>query len=589
MAHLRSERTVASFLLVFVLALIAACSTDERARQAKTSGDPTKRPSRLEYDVFIEAGQEPEVRIRAALSAEVLADDQTIRFAFARGKTFVKLDEPLIEGPITARTGQQNRAVNRLSAFTFEVDTQGRQSVVLEYWIPIRHRTLPRVVEANDQYEFPYLAFDHGMLTSWTLFAKPQDFEPQTLDVRFHPPEGWAVIAPWPSSGPGRFAPSSLEELIGDVIALGAWSCHRLDVGDFEGTIAFAPGQAELERSAAEPIREIVTSELELFGRPAEGQYLFLFGRPDASGAGGSPKNRSMTLTIDPQLAGRGFGFLGHLIAHEFHHTWNASLYHCRDELRWFNEGFTDYYAYLVIARLGQTSWEAFAGTLADQMSVCSENPLFGKISLLEAGGEVFFRDRDAYRLIYSGGLLVAAWLDQSIRSRGEGYSLDDFMRAFNNDPRWGRGVPSPTVADFFDELGSFVSAETVLEARMLVSEPFCIDPIELFDRVGVEVDIESGIPELSLRANLDGTRVVDIDPDGLAARIGILAGDRFVEVNDKPVSSQRDVRLAWRRPVAGAIRLKIERDSHDLWIDEPIPKVIRYSLDAAPWQEHDH
>ena len=96
----------------------------------------------------------------------------------------------------------------------------------------------------------------------------------------------------------------------------------------------------------------------------------------------GSPKTCSMTLNVEPRLALAAGKHLSHLIAHEFFHTWGAGRVALPDEMRWITEGFTDYYAYLVSARLGLNTWEEFAETLGEKMRATDTNPIGGRLSL---------------------------------------------------------------------------------------------------------------------------------------------------------------------------------------------------------------
>ena len=541
----------------------------------------------LVYEVTIEDPAQQLVEIALTVSAWP-ASLPEMRLVMENGHSFVRLEEPLLEGPLVAFAGEVSLQVNRLDPFTWEVETGGATEVEVRYRVPLTHREIPEVA-ARAAYEFPYLDADHGMLTSWTLFVAPRDPLPERARVVMNLPDGWRSVAPWPSDGPHAFVPKDGRSLLHDLIAVGHWHWHEVQVGDFTGTIAIAPGQDTLEQMAVEPIRRIIENELALFGLPAEGKYLFLIGRPDLRGFAGSPKTRSMTLAFEPTAVGRGVAALSHLIAHEFFHTWGAAQFEAPDELRWFNEGFTDYYAYLVSARIGLMRWEEFAGRLGEAMKQCAQNPSFGTLSLADAGGEIFFREGDAYNLVYGGGMLVAAWLDRAIRAQGEGKTLDDFMRAFVNDPRWEHGKRKPDIADFIATLCDYVDADTSSLAEDLVLSPYELDPVELFGGLGIAVERTETRAQLSLRANLDGTKVRDIDPSGPAARLGIKAGDRFIEVNGEAVTDPGEVHRAWRMAGAGdgRIRVTLERAGKQVTIDEAIPDELRFTVPVDPWREH--
>ncbi len=563
-------------LIVSILLGVSACTSAARRSDADASFE-------LHYNV------RPDRAARTvAVIASVTVLDRSIdglRFSFNRGHTFLKLDAPLIDGPVRAFGTKGALPIERVDPFTWEVAPTGESHIRLEYVVPIRHRSLDKVQSSHDAYEFPYLDDDHGMLTTWTLFAVPHLGEPARIAVTL---EGCAdgLTVPWPRTGPATYEPPSMQILTNDLIALGNWNRHTVKVGDFEGIVAIAPGQPDLERAAAEPIAKIVETELALFGRLPVGRYLFLFGRPDINGAGGSPKANSMTLTVKPRLAAHGIGSLSHLVAHEFHHTWTAALFNAPDELRWYNEGFTDYFAYLVIARLGLTTWDEFAATLGGKMTECASNKHRSKLSLVDAGGEIFFADRDAYHLVYSGGLLTAAWLDCAIRSSGEGKRLDDLMRDFNNDARWERGGQGPTVDDFIAAAGAYIGEEKAEKLEAMVREPFAFEPIAAFKSLGVAISRSIEAPDMSFRANLDGVRVLDLDPRGIAWRVGVREGDRFVEINGQTVTDQHEVRKAWRAVAGDRISLTIDRGKTRLIVEEPVPHTETFAVPTHPWRD---
>lgn len=553
------------------------------AAQAKPHA-PAKKAT-LHYTVSLQSPQKQRVKVTALLTG-IDPQLRSVRWKMQPKFAFVRLPEPLLDGPILATFDDQTLECQRRSPYEWTIVTGGATSVRLAYTVPLTHRTLD-AVKQRDAYEYPYVTDDHGLLVSPTLFGFPEDVEVAELRVRFELPEGWEVIAPWRRVGEREFDPVAREALLNDLIAIGAWKVHEIRVGRFQGTLAFVPGQETLEQVAVDPIRRIVEYELELFGRPAEGRYLFLFGRPEAQGLAGSPKTNSMTLSVEPRLAPMAGRYLPHLIAHEFFHTWTAGV-EMPGELRWVNEGFTDYYAYLVAARLDLNAWHEFANTLGEKMQKCAANPLRGEVSLVAAGGERFFQDRDAYNLIYDGGLLIGAWLDQTVRKQARGKTLDDLMRAFNNDPRWTSRDAAPTLQDFIAVVRSFAGKASAEKLEHLVTQPYDFDPLAEFAELGVKIRRDVAPPKMDLRANLDGTRVIDMDHNGLTYQIGVRPGDRLVEINGHPVANATEVRTAWRNPVGNRIRVTLKRDGKNVEIDQPLPETEEFIVPVEPWREHE-
>ena len=118
------------------------------------------------------------------------------------------------------------------------------------------------------------------------------------------------------------------------------------------------------------------------------------------------------------------------LLAHEMFHSWNAAkLGEIRQETPyWFTEGFTDYYARLLLLRAGLISAEDYARDVDSQYHEYIGSPVLhvpGK-----RAREQFFDDPNLQRLAYLRGDFLALRWDQRIRQRSGGKeSLDTAMR----------------------------------------------------------------------------------------------------------------------------------------------------------------
>ncbi len=537
--------------------------------------------ARLLCTVSIRSPEQP----RAAVALDLRGIDPacaSVRWRMAKDFAFVRLAEPLIEAVRATTLEGQPLTCHRPQPYEWEVATAGVSAMRVTYEVPLRHREL-EAVRQRDSYEYPYLASDHGLLSGAVLFMCPQEVPIGRLRVRFDLPPGWPVYAAWRATGPAEFELWSCQDLLYDFVAIGHWRVREFAVGEFQGVVAFAPGQDVLEELATDPIRRIVEYELELFGRRPEGRYLFVFGRPEAPGLAGSPKTNSMTLSVESGLIPVAGSYLPHLIAHEFFHTWSSGI-ELPDELRWVGEGFTDYYAYLIPARLGLVTWDMFAAELGRKMQSAATNPGRGRLSLVQAGGPLFFEDRDAYQLVYDGGSLVAAWLDQVLRSESH-KTLDDLMRALLNDA-CRRGRPAgPRLQDLLERVRELAGESVAARLHKLVTEPYDFDPVAALAEVGIQVRREACPPELDLRANLDGTRLLDIDPGGLAYRVGLRAGDELLEVNGQAVGNAAEVRKAWRSPADQRARVSLRREGQIVRLDAPLEPVTVFAVPPDPWR----
>jgi predicted metalloprotease with PDZ domain len=194
----------------------------------------------------------------------------------------------------------------------------------------------------------------------------------------------------------------------------------------------------------------------------------------------------TLQLSADPERPFK-LADLSRLVAHEFHHTWVHARYAPPDALRFFNEGFTDYYAFLVSARLGIIGWDRFGTELAERIDRLAANPLAGQMSLVEAGGPIFFESEEAGDLVYHGGTVLAALLDRHLRAAGDSLGLDGFMRGFNNDPRWG-WEHAPGLSDLVAAVASAAGDAYADTLRTRVTTPWSLDPVAAFAAEGVGV-----------------------------------------------------------------------------------------------------
>ena len=324
---------------------------------------------------------------------------ESFLLSFPPGSTFARLEAPLID-EWTVIEGRSDAFEETSSPFAWVY--RGRGRTTLRYRVPHRFRDLELVRSLHDGYEFPYLERDHGLLYTPTLLLLPEldgrglDASGVACTIEWDLPRGWAIETPW---GEG---PVAVSELRDDYCLAGAWHRRVIDLGAFQATLAFAPEFRALAATITPRVREILLVEFDMFGVVPRGKYLFVFGPSEGAQFGGSPKRSSMTLAFDPVLAAHPPPWLtleiSHLVAHEFHHTWTHRNPPWPDDLRWVTEGFTDYMAWLICARLEQFTPTEWRGRLAE-MLVEIDDPALADTSLAEAGGPAFFSGGAGVRL----------------------------------------------------------------------------------------------------------------------------------------------------------------------------------------------
>jgi len=565
-------------LLPFLLAL-ALLQDPAPTPATPAPADGPGAAVRAEYTVRLVDPHAEVVTVEARFRAP--AGRSTLELGLPPRVGFAALSAPRIEALAAAGPGTEGAdapppaAPERLSPWHWRVALDAQGEARLNWRVPQDHRRLPAVRSANDAYEFPYVAPDHGLLVAGTLFLAPTE-GPVHARARFFLPAGWDVVAPWHQVDPLTFETDDPLALADDLFAVGAWEVDTVSRGGFEALVAFAPDQTALRPIVVPPILRIVTRELERFGTRPRDRYLFLFGRADTSGFAGSPKTGSMSLVVPlgapPDIVN---AHVGHLIAHEFHHTWMRSIALLPGELRFYGEGFTDYVAYLVTTGLGITTLDEFRQEVERKLATYTDAAETTRLSLADAGGDAFFQDHHAYRQVYDGGLLLALLVDLELHAHGK--DLAALQRRFQGDPRWRAGA-TPDL----DALEAALAAELDAgEAARLVGLARGSEPIDFraeLARAGVEVERTEERAVEPLRANLQGTTLAEMDPDGTAARIGLTSGDRVIELNGVEVADAAAVRAAWME-AKERIRAVVERAGERVEIDTEIPLAVRYGL----------
>ena len=529
------------------------------------------------YTFTIEDPAEPRVEARLVLG-ELEPDARDLLLTMPEGFAYVQLPEPRLEGEVR-RVGE-GPAVIRGGAYSWTIDPADAREVELRWSVPLDHRTLDGI-RGRDEYEYPYLAADHGMLVMATMALVPGEGTAHDrefpITIEFDLPSGWEVHAPWPQDEQGRYRPATLNDVRDDLVAIGQWDTYEEEVDGMAVTFAFAPGQETLKQGVVQQAAPIVAGMIDHFGGKVQDRYLVLFGDPQPGGYGGSPKTNSMTLFLSPELP-LDFALDGivHLIAHEFHHTWMRARCQPVSDLRFVAEGYTDYFAYRIPWQIGLADDATFKATLEQKLVELEAAQAASEMDLFTAGGDAFFQGGDSYRATYAGGLIHALWLDLALRGLEEPSSTEAVLRALYEDPRWQDGT-RPQPSDLWACIERLGGVEIAQRARELAATAGFADWQAALAAVGVELERSTAPGSLQMRANFNGTTMGLSDPAGAAARVGLLPGDRLIEVNGVAVETEADVRRAFPELLDGELRLRLERDGEELLIKTTRPTDVRY------------
>lgn len=487
----------------FALVLSIFVPWTVHAQDVPADGTPGSEPRPPTWSYELRLDPTPPGRVDLELSFDVRPGDAEgggVFLNLPERTSFTALEAPhLADLPLAVDGSGAPVPLERRSPFQWELLPTAPGPVEVRWAITLDHRSLG-AIPARDAYGWPYLDEDHGMLVAGTMFLVPEGTPESGIRVRVELPEGWEFLAPWARDPEGGFRPGGVQDLMDEVIGVGQLDHHRIQIDGaegepprFVGTIAFAPGQEQLAEISVPILRDVVEHEIELFGGPPRPGYLFLFGRPDAPGFGGSPKSGSMTLNVNRDLPTAILpSYVGHLCAHEFHHTFARARFRTRDELRFYNEGFTDYAAYVVMGRIGVVDTQGFADSLASLFSDYLEFASSTPRSMVDAGGPDFFTDKACNRIVYLGGAVVAALVDRELRATGEDKSLDAFLAQYVADPERMDEDPEEGVAlgPFLDSLERYGDRTLRDRVHGWIHRTEPIELVEEFARTGATLTL---------------------------------------------------------------------------------------------------
>ena len=348
------------------------------------------------------------------------------------------------------------------------------------------------------------------------------------IAVRFRLPPGWDAYTPWGDADntveipDGRFA-----RLRESMIALGDYVPRRFEAAGAQVEMVTRGADPAHEDSLEFLIRECLGAHAKAVGPAPHERLLVIIDHPfrGDQAAGETALNAtSLRLSADPgALESRS---LPRVVAHELFHFWNGGAVELDDPpLRWFAEGATEYFGLRALEASGRMTPEHFADELAGSFDRLRGNPWAD--SSLTSLGSGYSRDPQAWSATYAKGLLAAWALDLRLAQVGGLDALiKDLVRRGRTPDLRAEGLRLGA-----GDLGAFLDSLSGRSLNGTLDAELAARGLKLGRRV-------TATWTLGLRFFRPGTtEVLDLDPDGPAARQGIEAGDRIVAVNGRPVA----------------------------------------------------
>lgn len=289
-------------------------------------------------------------------------------------------------------------------------------------------------------YYHPVLRSSYFYVMGQALWVYPDMPETTPLNVSLewkNIPDGWALINSFGVNQPRQKVNVTLNNFRRGVFLAGDYRIERLMVNRqpvyavTRGKLGFA------DEELHGVVKQLVQLGRDLWNTHDFPYYsVFLLPLDELSQSFvGEGRTNSFVIFVPKDVTSLA-GYL-HTLAHELFHAWNPQrlggfelIGGVEDErLYWFSEGFTDYYASLLLLRGGLISLEDYVAAYNSLIKVYYTSP----VRLLTAA-EMVQRRQTSYeveRLFYQRGALLAHYWNIAIRSKTNGQSsLDEVMRS---------------------------------------------------------------------------------------------------------------------------------------------------------------
>ena len=286
-------------------------------------------------------------------------------------------------------------------------------------------------------YHNPVLRPTYFYVIGQALWVYPDVPETTPLRVTLHwknIPDGWALINSFGAGEPRQTVKTTLEQFRAGTFLAGDYRIKRFVV-DGRPVYNVTRGQWGFPDEEFHGLVERIIRGARDFWQSYDFPYNLVSILPtdDPPGGdfvfGGERRTNNFTLYL-PKWTTLSAGHQI-LLAHELFHAWNPPRLgrYENDRLYWFGEGFTDYYAPLLLLRAGLISLDEYVARHNSFVKDYYTSP----VRSLTVDEMVKNRQTsdEAEKLFYRRGYLLAHHWDVAIRSKTNGkHSLDDVMRS---------------------------------------------------------------------------------------------------------------------------------------------------------------
>ncbi|HXG89348.1 MAG TPA: PDZ domain-containing protein [Vicinamibacterales bacterium] len=513
-------------------------------------------PEPIRYTLRFPAPHTHYVDVEAVYPTGGAPNIQLFMAVWTPGSYLVREYERHVEG-VVATANKKPLLSYKVAKNRWQIDTGGAPSVTVNY------RVYGREMTVRTNWIEGAFAMLNGAPTFLSLVEGPDGpahgTRPRAHEVRLELPTWWKTTSsPMVriAGQPNAYRAEDFDTLVDSPIIAGNPLIKEFTVGGkkhalvVEGDLSFFDADR-----AVKDLQKIVETSGQIMGRFDYPHYHVMYVLTDA---GGGLEHKNSFLGLAGRYTTRNhrayLGWLG-LTAHEYFHNWNVKRlrpvelgpFNYEDETYsrslWIAEGFTDYYADVIVRRAGLSTQAEFLDALSDNIETVQTTPGRLITSVAQASFDTWVKqyrpDENTGNTTvnyYPKGALIGFLLDAKIRrATGGTKSLDDAMRLAYERYSGAKGY---TLEEFFKTMSEAAGTDLRGFFGATVESTAELDYAEALDWYGLRfraVDAATARPYLGMTTRVDGGRLLvsGVRREAPAFWTGINVDDEILAIDD--------------------------------------------------------
>lgn len=415
-----------------------------------------------------------------------------------------------------------------------------------------------------------FLDDEFGFFNGVYLFPYAVGHKDRPIELRVEGLPGAQVVCALPRAGGGgkAFKAADYDTLVDAPVHVGKVDAVNFKAGKVQFHVALQGIGNYSEKKLAADLTKIADATYAIFGGdegvPFTDYTYILHLRP--GGRGGLEHRNSTAIGVEPWAFGEPAAYRKFLntAAHEFFHAWNVKRIRpgvlgpfayereVHTSMLWFSEGFTSYYAWVILARAGLASESEAMESLGEQIRRLQESPGRKLMTVEQASWEAWLRPEDggnSYVDYYNKGMLIALALDLELRRISGGQrSLDTVMRELYG--RWkatGAGTSPTELEQTFVAAGGAAGSEVSELFRKYVHGFDEIEYARHLRLAGYKLEVSQeagGDLDLVFTEQADKGALIELVRQGGAGdKAGLANGDVLVAIDGLKITSAAEAK----------------------------------------------